>query len=97
MLLNEFYIVIRDILYLSQFLLAMVVNQSFPLTTTMGELLVYLSLAKETVAVISSEQIACFPGDNVDSKSVWVQKGLVFVVVFPNVIVLNTRSTQQSP
>lgn len=89
MILNEFNIAIRGILYVSQFLLAMVVNQSFPLTTTMGELLVYLSLAKEMLAVMSGEQVACFPGDTVGalSKSIWFQKGLFFVTVFPNIIV----------
>lgn len=53
LILNELFLAIRDIFYISQFLLAMVVHQPSPLTATMGKLLVYFASAKETVAVTS--------------------------------------------
>lgn len=52
LILNEFFLVIKDIFLYITVCSCVVVHQPSLLTTTLGKLLVFLTSAKETVAVI---------------------------------------------
>lgn len=67
----------------------MVAHQPLPLTTAMGKLSVFLSSAKDTVAVTSHEQVTFFPGETVASLLYFSLGSIIYILVF---CLLSTQS-----